>query len=31
MNFTSAAALSAQIRQDVDSAAAIFRELNRAN
>jgi riboflavin kinase/FMN adenylyltransferase len=30
MNFTSAAALSAQIRQDVDSAAAIFRELNRA-
>jgi riboflavin kinase/FMN adenylyltransferase len=31
MNFTSAAALSAQIRQDVDSAAAIFRELNRAD
>lgn len=31
MNFASAAALSAQIRQDVDSAAAIFRELNRAD
>lgn len=30
MNFKSAVALSAQIRQDVDIAAAIFRELNLA-
>jgi riboflavin kinase/FMN adenylyltransferase len=31
MNFTSAGALSEQIRKDVDNAAAVFRELNLAS